>query len=97
MKVINITDKLNFEENPKIKIKDIELEVCSDAPKMLEVMQELTGTTTVRNINKIYETIFSEKDRNKINELNLKFEDFTKLIECAVDLVINPSGEDKGE
>ena len=26
-KVIDITEKLNFEENPKIKIKDLELEI----------------------------------------------------------------------
>ena len=33
-KIIDITDKLSFDGNPKLKIKDNELEVNADAPTM---------------------------------------------------------------
>ena len=38
-KVIDITEKLDFEGNPKIKVKEIEIEVNADAayvPKKLQ-------------------------------------------------------------
>ena len=38
-RVVDITDKLNFEENPKLKIKNTEIEINSDAPTMLKIMQ----------------------------------------------------------
>ena len=37
-KVVDITEKLSFDENPKIKIKGHEFEVNSDAKTMLEIM-----------------------------------------------------------
>lgn len=37
-KVVDITDKLSFDENPKIKIKGVEYEVNADARTMLEIM-----------------------------------------------------------
>ena len=40
-KVIDITEKLNFEENPKLKIKDAEIEVNTDATTVLTLMQTI--------------------------------------------------------
>ena len=37
-KIIDITDKLDFEENPRLKVKDIELEVDASAENLLKVM-----------------------------------------------------------
>lgn len=37
-KIVDITDKLSFDENPKLVIKGKELEVNADAPTMLKVM-----------------------------------------------------------
>ena len=39
MKKIDITDRLNFEENNCLIIKGKEIEVNSDAPSMLKVLQ----------------------------------------------------------
>ena len=39
--IVDITDKLNFEESPKLKIKNVTVEVNADAPTMLKVMQRL--------------------------------------------------------
>ena len=37
-KVVDITDKLTFEENPSLEIKGKTIEVNADAPTMLKVM-----------------------------------------------------------
>ena len=37
-KVIDITDRLDFDENPVIKVRGVELEVNADAATMLKVM-----------------------------------------------------------
>ena len=37
-KIVDITDKLSFDGNPKLVIKGKELEVNADAPTMLKVM-----------------------------------------------------------
>ena len=37
-KKIDITDKLDFSENPVLKIEDIEVEVKGDAETMLRLM-----------------------------------------------------------
>ncbi len=87
-KIVDITEKLNFEENPKIRIKNKEIEVNSDATTMLKVMQ-LTAKKTVTNTDviKIYELLFSESERQKIEELKLKFDGLVTLVESAISIV----------
>ena len=54
-KVIDITEKLNFEENPKLKIKDAEIEVNTDATTVLTLMQTIgdeEGTPSVKHLMK---------------------------------------------
>lgn len=87
-KIVDITEKLNFEENPKIRIKNKEIEVNSDAATMLKVMQ-ITAKKTVTNTDviKIYELLFSESERQKIEELKLKFDGLVTLVESAISVV----------
>ena len=40
-KVVDITDKLSFEENPKLKIKGMVVTVNADAETMLRIMGAL--------------------------------------------------------
>ena len=37
-KIVNITDKLNYDANPRIQVRDKEIEVNSDAATMLKIM-----------------------------------------------------------
>lgn len=92
-KVVDITDKLSFEENPKIKIKNIECEVNSDAPTMLQIMQLLGDGENVSpsNVVSMYNLIFSESERKKIDKLKLQFTDFQALIMTAIQLVTGES------
>lgn len=86
-KVIDITEKLNFDENPRIKIKNVEIEVNADASTVLKIMQA-SGKPENESIPEMYELLFSSEDRKKIDKLKLKFKDFTALIETAMDSVV---------
>lgn len=96
-KVVDITEKLSFEENPKIKIKNIECEVNTEASTVLIIMQLMGDGDNVSPdaIVRMYELIFNEPERKKIDKLKLKFKDFQTLVMAAIDLVVD--GEEAGE
>jgi alpha-D-ribose 1-methylphosphonate 5-triphosphate synthase subunit PhnI len=93
-KVVDITEKLNFEESPKLKIKGKELTVHDDATTMLKVMQLMGGEAGVKEITQSYELMFGEKERKAIDSLGLKFNDFVVVIRSAIELI---TGETVGE
>ncbi len=97
-KIIDITEKLNFEEKPKIIIKGEKYEINDSATAMLKVIPLLEDENgvTASVINKTYETIFPEKEREKIDKLNLNFEDFTTLVMTAVQTIAGHS-DNEGE
>ncbi len=96
-KVVDITEKLNYEENPVIKVKDKEIEVNTDAGTMLKIMGLLSDDkkTGPKEIMEMYHLIFNEKERKKIEQLKLTFTDFTTLVHTAISLVTgeNEQGE----
>lgn len=98
-KIIDITEKLSFDTSPVIKIKDIELKVNDDAStalKMMAVMSDTqNGKVGIKEIMAIYELVFDEKDRKKIDALKLKFTDFAELVKTAMGLVTG--NEELGE
>ena len=91
-KVVDITDKLSFDQNPKIRIKDQEYEVNADARSMLEIMGLFSSKGQTEAAVGAYEILFGKKDREKIDKMNLPFKDFMKVIEISMDLVV---GEDE--
>lgn len=92
-KIVDITEKLSFEENPKIKIKNITCEVNSDAPTMLKLMQVVGNGegVTAGDVVKMYELMFSEEDRKKIDKQKLQFKDFQTLVMSAMTIVTGDS------
>lgn len=97
-KVIDITEKLNFEENPKLKIKDETVEVNSDATTVLKIMGVLGNgeDPTPKDLLEMYQLLFSEKDRQTLQKLNLKMKDLTVIIQQAISLVVGET-EHAGE
>ena len=94
-KIVDITEKLDFDTNPKLVIKGKEYEVNADAETVLKVMGTLsTKGATADAILEMYNYIFSEKERKAIAKLNLQFNDFKKVIEAAINLIVNEDGED---
>ena len=96
-KVIDITEKLTFDENPLLKIKGKVLEVNADAPTMLKVMGLMGGGNPgPKEIVDMYEIMFPEKSRKEIEKMKLGFGDLITVVEAAVDLIIgeeNSQGE----
>ena len=97
-KIIDITEKLNFEEKPKIKIKDTVVEVNNDAVSMLKVAA-LFDEETIKtsDIYSVYNLIFDEPQREKIEALKLSFKDFTTLITETTKNIIGGDEDTEGE
>lgn len=95
-KVVDITEKLNFDSNPKIKIKGKEYEVNADAETVLRIMGLFkdTGDIAPSDIQVMYDLVFSEKTRKEIQKLGLQFNDFQVVVNAAVNLIVD-NGEDK--
>lgn len=96
-KVLDITDKLSFDENPKLVIKGKELEVNADASTILKIMG-ITGdgtNVTAKDVCDMYELLFNEDARKEIDELKIPFKGFQTLVMEAVNLVTG--GDDQGE
>lgn len=54
------------------------------------------GGVEINQINEAYELIFPEKSRKEIEKFKLNFEDWTTVVEAAMDLVVgeeNSQGE----
>lgn len=87
-KVVDITDKLSFEENPKLRIRGNELEVNSDAPTMLKVMGLMESENAgAHEILDTYDLMFPEKSKEAIKDLGLNFQDLIVVVREAVALI----------
>ena len=86
-KVIDITDKLRFDENPAIEIRGRKVEVNADAETVLRAMAALEEGTGAKQVISLYQLMFPETSREIIEDLHLQFGDFKTLVETAIQLV----------
>lgn len=93
MRKMNITDKLTFEGNPCLVIKDKEFEVNANAPTMLKVMALMGKDPSPDEIISAYELMFKEKERVEIEKLNLNFNDLITVIQSAVELIVGEGSQ----
>ena len=84
---VDITDKLTFEENPKLIIKGKEFEVNTSAATMLLIMGDFANKKSMQASLSAYERMFSDKDRKEITKMGLSFRDLMTVIEAAMDLI----------
>lgn len=92
-KIVDITDKLSFDGNPKLVIKGKELEVNADAPTMLKVMGVLRNDDSgVQEVLDAYDMMFQEKTRNEIDKMKLSFRDLMIVVQEAVSLITGDVG-----
>ena len=99
-KIIDITNKLNFEEKPIIKVKDVELEANNDAVTMLKVvalLDDKENKITPANLINMYKMLFDEENQKKIEALKLSMNDFATLIIQSATLIANDGEETEGE
>lgn len=95
-KIIDITDKLNFEESPSIKIKDRIIRINDDAASVVKLMGKIGDGTNMNPevISESSEILFGEEGIMTLSELRLGFSDYVKVVEAAVELIV---GDDEGE
>ena len=98
MAKFDITDKLELAEDPVLVIREKEIPVNTNATVMLKLMDIMgDGEFTIREMQEVYKIMFSEKARKTIGSLNLKANDWQKVVECAIELISNGTlpGEDE--
>lgn len=84
----DITNKLSFDGNPCLVIKGKDIEVNADAPTVLKVMGIFTSEdTNADDIVAIYDLIFTEKSKKKLEALKPSFNDLIVIVEEAVTLI----------
>lgn len=95
--IYSLTEKLNFEDNPVIKIKDKKIEVKADAETVLSLLDVLQAEGEMQASIEAAKLLFSEKDQKTIKSLKLKFDDYLTLITTAISLALgeDPDEEDK--
>lgn len=98
-KVIDITEKLSFDSNPRLRIRDVELEVRADARTVLRIMETMGGDRpTNRDVLNCLDLLLSGADRERLDALDLSFGDYMTVVEQAMDLAAGVSGgETPGE
>ncbi|MBQ1292953.1 MAG: hypothetical protein IIY21_02860 [Clostridiales bacterium] len=96
--VYSLTDKLSFDENPKIKIKDKTVTVKAEAETALKLMDMLETEGEMKASLKAPELLFSEKDRKIISGFKLSMKDYSTLLSVAMSLCLGQDpDEESGE
>lgn len=98
MKTIDITEKLNFEEKPKIVIKDMEITVNNSAVTMLKIMPKISKKKIApEDALDIINMLVPKEEMKKLDKLCLSFEDFMTFIESAIELVTGTGDEGEAQ
>ena len=88
-KVVDITDKLNFDDNPKLMIRGKEIEVATDAPTMLGGGGGGGGGGPgIKEIMDAINLLLPEKSRKEIEKMKLSFGDLMIVVQEAIALVV---------
>lgn len=96
-KMMDITDKLTFGENPRLRIKDEELEVHADTATVLQIMELLgDGDTGTREVIRCADLLLGKESRKKLEALNLPFTDYMMVINQAMTLATGTDDEEGG-
>lgn len=96
--VYSLTDKLKFDECPKVEIKGKTLTINNSAVNVLHLIDVVQTMGEVAGAKAIVDILFSAKDKKTIESLNLSMADFTKFCEICMDLAIgNDPDKEKSE
>ena len=92
----NLTEKMKFDQDPVITIKDIEISVKSDAETVLELLDVIENKGEMAAMSQCMDLLFSPADQKKIRKLGLKMDDFVLLVQTATALAVgeDPDGEE---
>lgn len=91
----SLTDKLNFNEPPKVEIKGKVLTINNSATNVLKLMDIVQKDGEIAGTKAMLEILFSKKDRETIEKLNLSMGDYTKFCEVCMDLAVGNDPDSK--
>ncbi len=90
----SLTDKLKFDDQPQLQIKDEVLTINSDAETVLKIMDVVATRGETEGTIEAVNLLFSKEDREKLKKLKLSMEDYMTVISTAMQLAV---GEDPDE
>lgn len=98
-KIVDITDKLSFDENPVMVIRGHMITINSDAPTMLKIMALVQDDDKgeIEASLESYKLLIGEKDREVIDGMHLQYKDFIKVINIAMDIATGRDNTESGE
>ena len=95
--IYDATAKLKFNEDPVLKIKDVELTVRSDADILLQLIDIMQSRGEVDGAQEAVRLLFDDKDYKKLQKLRLKMDDFMEVVRLAVSLALGEDPDEKQE
>ena len=96
--VYNLTEKLKFDQDPVLQIRDVELTIRSDAEVVLQLLDVLQGRGELAGATEAFKLLLSPADQKKLAGLHLKTADYVTVMKTAVDLALGEDpDEDQGE
>lgn len=94
-KIIDITDKLSFDENPKVVIKGKEFEVNADAETVLKMMGAFSSKSDIAASIDAFNFLFSEEDRKRIMMMKMSAKDLMIVIRESMDLILGTAEKEQ--
>lgn len=93
-KVIDLSEKLSFDEKPEIHINDTVISVNDDAKTVLEIMGLSNTGDEIEMVQKGIGLLFNKSELKKLDALHLNFKDYTEVFRTAMSLA---TGVDESE
>lgn len=90
----DITDKLKFDADPVIKVRDMEITINSDAENVLQILDILQNESEYAAMRKCMPILLDKENQEKLRSLKLKTGDYMEVLQVAVSLAL---GEDPDE
>lgn len=101
-KKVDITEKLELDENPCLVIRKEEIEVNADAATVLKIMglstdEDHSAASLTKKTLEMYALIFPEKSQKQIEKMKMSAGDLNTVIEAAMELIRGGDKLSKGE
>ena len=93
--IYSLTEKLQFEENPKMQIKDTILTVKADAETVLKLMDIVNNKGEIEGALEAASLLFSPKDKKALDALKLSMNDYSVVIATAMALAVGENPDEQ--
>ena len=90
----NLTEKLKWNDDPVLIIRDTEMTINSDAETVLQLMDIMANRGEMQGAMEALNLLLGEKQMKKLKALRLKIDDYMTVVRTAVQLAM---GNDPGE